>query len=120
MSERALQVSVLGVAVLFTIFFCSVVMPPLMEDPDILGAFAAGFVNPFAAGYSADVIACWLVLALWVLFEAKVIRYGWVCLVLGVVPGVAVGFATYLVLRSSPVGIRIPERSTAEEGRTLH
>ncbi|HNM03492.1 MAG TPA: DUF2834 domain-containing protein, partial [Leptospiraceae bacterium] len=62
---------------------------------------AAGFVNPFAAGYSMDTIFCWLILAIWVAYEARVrqIRYGWVCVLLGIVPGVATGFAFYLLIR---------------------
>ncbi|MFT4824189.1 MAG: hypothetical protein ACJASY_000731 [Halioglobus sp.] len=48
-------------AVLFTTAFRFLTIPPLMEITDILGAFAAGFVNPFAAGYSTDVFICWFV-----------------------------------------------------------
>ncbi len=101
MSETAFRRIVLAIAFGFTLIFSAVVVPPLFEDPDILGAFAAGFVNPYASGYSADVFACWFVLAAWVAYEAsaKGVRRGWVCLLFGVVPGVAVGFALYLVLR---------------------
>ena len=79
--------------------------PALVDDPDILGAFAAGFVNPYASGYSADVIACWVILAIWIVFEARSrsVKHGWLCLVVGILPGVAVGFAAYLVLRSSQI-----------------
>ena len=68
----------------------------------IIGAFAAGFVNPYASGYSSDVVACWLIMAIWVIYEAtsKAVRHGWICLLLGVIPGVAVGFSLYLVVRS--------------------
>jgi len=101
MSENQLRTILVAVALGFTAFFSVVVVPPLVDDPDVLGAFAAGFVNPYSSGYSADVFACWLILAAWVAFEArsKGIKFGWVCLVLGVVPGVAVGFAAYLLLR---------------------
>jgi hypothetical protein len=66
------------------------------------GAFSAGFVNPYSSGYSADVILCWVTLVIWVMYEAKVysVKYGWICLVLGVVLGGAVGFPFYLVLRN--------------------
>ncbi|AJD47101.1 hypothetical protein S7S_03395 [Isoalcanivorax pacificus W11-5] len=76
-------------------------MPPLLDNPDILGAALAGFVNPYAAGYATDTIMCWCVLAVWVLYEARAtgIKYGWIALVLGVVPGVATGFAIYLLIR---------------------
>ncbi|MGK0376168.1 MAG: putative membrane protein [Arenicella sp.] len=76
-----------------------------MQDFDIIGALLAGFVNPYSLGYSADVIACWLILCVWILFEKKTlkIKHGWICIVLGAVPGVAVGFALYLVLRQSQI-----------------
>ena len=101
MNEKAFRASITTVAVLFTLLFCTIVLPPLFENPDIIGAFAAGFVNPYASGYSADVIACWAILVLWVWFEARSlsVKHGWVCLLLGIIPGVAVGFAAYLVLR---------------------
>lgn len=105
MTESALKVCLMLAALLFTIIFCIMVVPPLIESPDVVAAFAAGFVNPFAAGYSTDVIFCWLVLAVWVWFEASNngIKHGWVCLVLGVVPGVAVGFALYLFIRQGQI-----------------
>jgi hypothetical protein len=43
-------------ALLFTIIFCLLAIPALIERPNIIEAFAAGFVNPFVAGYSTDVI----------------------------------------------------------------
>jgi hypothetical protein len=106
MSERQFRIAIIGVALAFTALFCAVVVPPLIDNPDVLGAFSAGFVNPFASGYSADVISCWLILAIWVVFEAKsgLVKHGWLCLVLGIVPGVAVGLAAYLMLRLNQVG----------------
>ena len=86
-------------AIIFVVIFCAVVVPPLIENPDIVGAFSAGFVNPYASGYSTDVICCWIILLLWIIYEYPKVKYGWVCLLLGLVPGVAVGFALYLVLR---------------------
>jgi hypothetical protein len=102
MNERAFRVSVLTVALAFTGLFCAIVIPALVEDLDIVGAFAAGFVNPYSSGYSADVIACWVILALWIAHESNRVpaRYGIAALLLGVIPGVAVGFAAYLLLRS--------------------
>ena len=103
MSDRLFKILLWTVAIGFTGVFCVVVVPPLLENPDVLGAFAAGFVNPYASGYSADVFFCWAALAIWVVYEAKAhgINRGWICLVLGVVPGVAVGFAAYLLMRHS-------------------
>ncbi len=108
MSEGTFKSIVIAIALIFTGLFCVIVVPPLLADPDILGAFGAGFVNPFASGYSADVISCWFILAVWVWYEARAhsIKYGWVCLFLGVVPGVAVGFALYLVIRLNQLGNR--------------
>jgi hypothetical protein len=105
-SDRAFLVAVGAVGLGFTVLFCVLVVPPLVANPDIVGAFAAGFVNPYASGYSSDVVACWLILAIWVVYEArsKSVKHGWMCLVVGVIPGVAVGFAAYLVLRFNQVG----------------
>ncbi len=85
----------------FAVAFMAICVPPL-QAPDVVGALAGGFVNPFATGYSLDTIFCWFVLGAWVVYEAKAhgIRHGWVALVLGVAPGVATGFAVYLLLRS--------------------
>ena len=85
----------------FTLAFCIIVMPALIADGDILGGFAAGFVNPYASGYSTDIFFTYAVLAVWVLYERSTlkIRHGWIALVVGVVPGVATGFALYLLIR---------------------
>lgn len=85
----------------FALLFAVVVLPALLESGDVLGAFAAGFVNPYASGYALDAIFCWFVLAVWVVQEARTqdVRHGWIALLLGVVPGVATGFALYLLIR---------------------
>ncbi len=86
----------------FAVFFFLYVFPPVLNDFDIIGAFAGGFVNPFATGYSVDAITCWLILTIWIIYERKTlgIRHGWIAIILGVVPGVATGFALYLLLRA--------------------
>ncbi|MEP5232608.1 DUF2834 domain-containing protein [Alcanivorax sp.] len=101
MSESLFRRLLILVALIFCGAFVVLVIPPLMANPDILAAAAAGFVNPYAAGYSTDVILCWVILAIWVLFERQryQVRGGWLALLLGVVPGVAVGFALYLLMR---------------------
>lgn len=103
MSESQFKLSMYAIAIAFTAVFTIIVIPALIENPDIIGAFAAGFVNPFSSGYSSDVIFCWLALFIWVIYEAKTfsIKHGWLCLLLGVIPGVAVGFSLYLVIRHS-------------------
>ena len=90
-----------ALAATFAIAFAFMVVPALLESGDIIGAFAAGFVNPFASGYALDAILCWCILAVWVIQEAREqnIRHGWVALLLGVAPGVATGFAIYLLIR---------------------
>lgn len=101
MNTHAFRISLLVLATAFTVAFVEVCIPPFLENLDIVAAFAGGFVNPYASGYAFDIFFTWGILAAWVLYEAKAkgIRHGWVALVLGVVPGVAVGFAVYLLLR---------------------
>lgn len=101
MSTQAFRLSLIVLAALFTGAFVVICIPPFLANPDILGAFGAGFVNPYASGYALDIFFTWGVLAAWVLYEARArgVRHGWIALVLGVVPGVAVGLAVYLLLR---------------------
>lgn len=102
MKENIFQTGLAVIAALFTICFLILVVPPLVQNFDPIGAFAGGFVNPFSSGYALDVIFTWLALALWVFYESKTkgIKHGWIALALGVVPGVAVGLAFYIYIRS--------------------
>jgi len=96
-------------ALLFAASFSAVVLPSyLAEQPGLFAAFAAGFVNPYASGYALDAILCWWVLAVWVAHDAHAhgIRRGWIALLLGIVPGVATGFAVYLLMRSKQMETR--------------
>ncbi|MGB1922527.1 MAG: DUF2834 domain-containing protein [Alcanivorax sp.] len=88
MSEKLFRRLLLLVALSFSAVFAVLIIPPLLANPDIIAAAAGGFVNPFAAGYATDVILCWVVLAIWVIFERQryQIRGGWLALLLGVVP----------------------------------
>ena len=101
MNEAVFKAIIIAAAAVFSMLFALWCIPPLIENPDIIGAFAAGFVNPFSSGYAADTLACWVILTAWILYEARTlgVRHGWVCILLGIVPGVAVGFAGYLLLR---------------------
>ena len=94
------------IAIAFSLFFVLTVVPALATDWDLVSAILGGFVNPFAAGYSTDVILCWRILAIWVEHERRAagIRHGWICVLLGAVPGVAVGWALYLILRQKQKG----------------
>ncbi len=105
MNETTFKYAMYGVALIFTVLFFIIVIPALIQNPNVIEALAAGFVNPFASGYSSDVILCWMTLAVWVIYEAKVyaVKKGWICLVLGLFPGVAVGFPLYLVLRNNQI-----------------
>ncbi|MEH6345390.1 MAG: DUF2834 domain-containing protein [Bermanella sp.] len=105
MTTRMFKNTLLILAIFFTLAFCTIVLPPLLSNPDIIGAFAAGFVNPYATGYSLDVFFCWAILAVWVVYEAKNlgVKHGWLCLLLGIIPGVAVGFSLYLILRNGQI-----------------
>ena len=101
MSRTLFQASLWILGVGFALAFAILCIPPLIENPDVIGALAAGFVNPYSSGYALDAILCWCVLAAWITYEAKALgmRHGWVALLLGVAPGVATGFAAYLLLR---------------------
>jgi Terpene cyclase DEP1 len=89
------------IGLMFVGAFCLIVVPAFIETPDVITAFVAGFVNPFASGYSLDTIFCWLLLVVWVIYEAKEkqVRFGWFAIIIGVMPGVAAGLALYLLLR---------------------
>ncbi|MEO0441531.1 MAG: DUF2834 domain-containing protein [Pseudomonadota bacterium] len=101
MSTSFFKATIIFAAAIFLGVFCLIVLPPVLVSGDVVGAFAAGFVNPYASGYSTDVLACWVILVAWIAYEAKAlgVRHGWICAVLGIIPGVAVGFALYLLLR---------------------
>jgi uncharacterized membrane protein len=118
MLDKRFRLSMAGLAAAFTILFAVVVIPALIDDPDVPSAFASGFVNPFAAGYSMDVIFTWMVLAVWVLSERRAhgVRGGWIALLLGVVPGVAVGLAVYLLIRQPRDHQTQPEPTPAPPG----
>ena len=101
MTQTTFKALLILIALGFAAAFTIICVPPLLASGDVVGAFAAGFVNPFASGYSLDAISCWTVLAVWVIHEARTlgVRRGWIALLLGVVPGVATGFAVYLLIR---------------------
>jgi hypothetical protein len=71
MSRTVFKACLILVALLLTITFCVLMIPALIENFDIIAAFGAGSVNPFAAGYSTELLFYWIVLAVWVWFEAS-------------------------------------------------
>ncbi len=101
MSESLFKSLLWLLALGFAAAFAYLCIPPLIENPDIIGAFGAGFVNPYSSGYAIDAIMCWWVLTVWVIYEAKNsgVKHGWIAVLLGVAPGVATGFAAYLLIR---------------------
>ncbi|MGD1935374.1 MAG: DUF2834 domain-containing protein [Candidatus Phaeomarinobacter sp.] len=107
MSKTAFEILCLLVAAAFTVFFVIVVLPPALESGDIVGAFAAGFVNPYASGYSLDTILCGMILIIWIIYDRSSlgVRHGLWVIPLIFVPGVATAFGIYLVLRLRQRGI---------------
>lgn len=105
MNETVFKTLCLGFAAFFSVAFFILMTPPFLENPDIIGAFAAGFVNPYSSGYALDTIVCGMILFTWIIYEARTlgIKHGWICLVLGIIPGVAVGFGLYLVIRQRQI-----------------
>jgi Terpene cyclase DEP1 len=109
MNEQSFKFTIIAAALGFTALFAYWCIPPLIANPDIIGAFAAGFVNPYSSGYSADVLACWAILSAWIIYERRAlgVRHGLWCIALGIIPGVAVGFAGYLLLRMRQLPVRL-------------
>ena len=58
MNETGFKFTVIATAVGFTALFAYWCIPAFIANPDIFGASAAGFVNPYSSAYSADVLAC--------------------------------------------------------------
>ena len=114
MSKKTFEIIIYFWTALFTLAFCAIVLPPLLESKDLIGAFAAGFVNPYSTGYSLDAIICALILITWVLYERRKlnIRYGWIAILLTFIPGVATAFGVYLLLRSKQLAVRAHVETT--------
>lgn len=108
MTRTAFELLVASLGAAFAIAFCAIVVPALIKNSDIAGAFAAGFVNPFSSGYSLDAILCGLILVTWVVYERSAlnIRHGWVAIPLSFAPGVATAFGVYLLIRSRQLSER--------------
>lgn len=99
---KTAYLSFLGiVGIGFAVFFFITIGPLILENPNVIAAFKAGYVNPYSSGFATDAICCWLVLAAWVVYEKyeKGVKHGWIALLIGLVPGVATAIALYLVMR---------------------
>ncbi|NOX81833.1 MAG: DUF2834 domain-containing protein [Alphaproteobacteria bacterium] len=102
MAKSIFEGLVISLGVLFALAFAVIVAPPLMASGDTIGALAAGFVNPYATGYSLDAILTGLILIAWIIYERLTlgVKFGWIAIILCFLPGVATAFAFYLVLRT--------------------
>lgn len=102
MADKVFRAALWLLALGFTVVFFAVVGPQLAIDKDVVYGLGQGFVNPYSSGYAWDIVFSYAVLAAWVIYEAvaKGVKHGWVALVLGFVPGVAVGLAAYLLIRA--------------------
>lgn len=58
MTEALFRTTIVATATILTALFAYWCTPPQLADPDIIGAFAAGFVNPYASGYAAQAGCC--------------------------------------------------------------
>ena len=105
MSDQLFRNLMLLCSLSFLGIFCVVVAPAFIATPDVVNFFTSGFVNPFSSGYSADVIICGVILFIWIIYEAlnNDVKHGWICVILSIVPGVAFGFALYLILRHKQI-----------------
>lgn len=49
MSEQIFKTAIIAIAAIIAGVFCRVVMLPLIANPDVVGALAAWFANPYSA-----------------------------------------------------------------------
>jgi hypothetical protein len=108
MTERMFRTTLIALAAIFVVLFAATIPPALIRDDlDFWGGARDTFVNPYAAGVSIDVLMTYAVLAVWVFYEArtKQVRRGWIALVLGLVTGVTVGLAAYLLIRARQIEV---------------
>src|SRR6187200_2189076 len=102
MSERAFCIALLTLALGFSAYFFGSVVPGALPVEDFVRtALLDGYVNATASGYTTDALFSGAVLLVWIAYErtARGVRHGWIAAVLCFVPGVAVGLATYLLIR---------------------
>lgn len=106
MTDRSFRAALLALVVVFAGLTAAILIPALAHDNwDLWAAALDAFVNPYASAVSVDALMTYAVLALWVLHEARThhVRRGWIALLLGLVSGVTVGLAAYLLIRSRQV-----------------
>jgi len=108
MNEQNFKRAIISSTVIFMLILLFYTLPAVIDTGDIVVATLAGFVNPIAAGYSTDVITCWFILSFWIWFESKQygVKRGWICILSGIIPGVAFGFCLYLIIRHKQLMIQ--------------
>lgn len=98
---------VITLAVAFMAVLVVVAVPTFVDDGlDIVHAVDQAFVNPYSSAFTIDILFTYAIFFAWVVYEAQYrdVRHGWVALVLGLVIGVAVGLASYLLIRHKEIG----------------
>ncbi|MCW2751118.1 MAG: hypothetical protein JWR83_2228 [Aeromicrobium sp.] len=108
MTDRMFRATLVALAAVFGVLFAVIIPPALVRDGfDFWGGARETFVNRYAAGVSVDVLMTYAVLAVWVIYEArtKQVRRGWIALALGLVTGVTVGLAAYLLIRARQIEV---------------
>lgn len=107
MPDTRFHWTLLFLAVAFTVAVGWIVVPPLVEsDLGVVQAFRDAFANPYSSGFAVNTLFTFAVLCVWVIYEAqrRGVRRGWIALVVCLVPGVAAGLATYLLIRHQKIG----------------
>lgn len=117
MNEVNFKRGIIASTVIFLLVFLFYTLPYAIELDDFIQVSLAGFVNPISSGWATDVIAFWFIMSFWIFFEAKQyqVKWGWICLPLGIVPGVAFGFCLYLIIRHKQVVVTAKQTSTVSK-----
>lgn len=108
MTESQYKKSILITTVIFLLVLFFYTLPYALELADPIAISLAGFVNPISSGWATDVITTWFILSFWIFYEKKQhkVKHGWVCLPLGIFPGVAFGFCLYLLIRQKQIKVQ--------------
>ena len=103
---------VIGLAAAFVVALAVFVVPTFVDDHlDLAHAFDQALLNPYDTGFAMDLLFTYLILVTWVVYEAiyRDVRYGWIAVALGLLVGVSVGFAAYLVIRHREKPLAAPD-----------
>jgi len=108
MNEVIFKRLIVGAAAVFVAVYLLYSLPAAI-DMAVMDVIYAGFVNPIASGYSVDALCSWFIFVCWVLFERQQygIKWGWVCILIATVPGIALGFCVYLIVRQKQMSTKL-------------